>query len=101
MPVLEVRCCCDAGKLLGFLAVEEWQVRLGTRLTYFVSDTPAPDPKDFVPDAVPNRPSRSYRLDLEVAELHPSALDAPYLAVRDNGVPIEQLRLLKDFREIP
>lgn len=74
---MEVRCCCDAGKLLGYMDLPPgvW----GGMPIWVVID--------------------GVEYKLEVATCFVDGHET--LAIKDNGLTVEQLRQVPNFREIP
>ncbi len=89
MRELEVRCCCDPGKLLGYLQVPDESAHNGVRLLYHV-----PLPVSWQDPAEPPRPVRPIELEVRVVQVG----FRRYLAVRSNDHPLETLLRLPWFR---
>lgn len=96
MRTLEVRCCCDPGKLLGYLELDDRLVYPGSRLRFAIHRMPL----------VFGRPLREQvtgeTVELEVdwhGTFLDELLDEMQLAVKSNDTPIGQLRRVPGFRE--
>lgn len=94
MRRLDVRCCCDAGKLLGYLDVKDedaspWRVLRFARYASPFSDSVAVSSPDAVDVQI---------VTLEVADCWLPGRDR-FLAVKSNDTPIEVLRELPNFTE--
>lgn len=108
MRVLEVRCCSDPGKLLGWMIVPEDLARPGTVLRFRLE----PDVRYYMPRAWVALPDGTFeswayeaheQVELTVGEWIPTGAppQSAELAVKSNGTPIEKLRRLPAFLEVP
>lgn len=86
---LELRCCCEALKLLGWIEVPE-QARHGQQVSYALLD------KLSLGEELP-RPLLS--VVLEVAHFYEQETKLPRLAVKCCRVPLEVLRRIASFEE--
>lgn len=85
---VEVRCCCDPARLLGWLRVPAGQLRI----TFFgFNPLTVAKPEENVPPVV------SERFEMSVAMVHINGL--PRFAFNSNETPIEHLRRLPNFTE--
>lgn len=80
--MLEVRCCCNAGKLYGYLPMPPDQLREGATYRYRC----APGPK-FT------------EVQLHVAKIHVDVHEPPFLAIKSDDIPLETLRKIRTFVE--
>lgn len=97
-----MRCCCDPSVLHGYLEVDEEDVFVGSRLNFAVAQMIE---TTSLCDAAPTVVEGRKVLQLEVALLNFAApgfdpIDS-YLAVKDNGATIEELRQIDGFTEAP
>jgi len=101
LPRLEVRCCCDAGRLLGHLQLAPEQMRAGTLLRY---EVPTMLDVTTLHDVPPRLIEGRKILDLEVARLRVTDYDDDtiddVLAVKSNDHAIEDLRKIPGFTEL-
>lgn len=84
MRLLEVRCCCQPTKLLGWLPVLEG-VRAYRRTISKMSDVPMPKKAEFI----------HVHLPVQIIEIWGER----YHALSSDETPIETLRMLPDFVE--
>lgn len=101
--ILEVRCCCDPGKLLGTLPVKALDGLLDRTYVFEFLDTTLLDRESLRPVIK--------RVQLEVAKfstyktmgraLEGDHYEIPfsYDALKDMGVPLEVLRCIEGFKE--
>lgn len=104
MRVLEVRCCCDPGKLLGWLAIPTDLARPGVVLKYMLPfDRQAwqASLRDGTFESWPTFESTREVVTLTVDEWIPTMFSGAELAVRSNDTPIEKLRRVTTFLEVP
>lgn len=91
---IEVRCCCQPQKLLGWLPRPP-NVRVGTAFIFRVAEPydrtlkGYDDPKTF----------RTTSVYLPVALFEPGGGAEPYPALKSEETPLETLRQIRGFRE--
>lgn len=87
---LEVRCCCIPGKLLGWYDVPQY-VQLKDGVSF----------QTFYLTPVISEPVRDIDTPIEIATLtlcnFTNEAGRTYLAIKDNGIPWEKLKRLRDF----
>lgn len=95
MVELEVRCCCDAGKLLGYFQLREDQAQDGAVLRVPIAPVVS---QSFCADDYQIRPAE--QLILEVAHVYSWRDGQNYelLAVKSRDYPMEQLMRIRGFR---
>ncbi len=86
MRKIEVRCCCDSNRLLGYTQVTEEQVA-AKAVTINIRSA-----------MVRSQPMRYERVTLDIARVR-SVFEC-WLAVKSNNVPLETLRLLPGFEAV-
>jgi hypothetical protein len=86
MTRLEVRCCCQPRKVLGWLEVPEHQVREGNSVRFTIPPTWRPE-RVLLADTIA----------LPVATITEYGRD--WLAFKAEGAPVERLRKLPGFME--
>ena|SRR5438552_14954491 len=93
MKSLEVRCCCVPQKLLGWIIVEDDYFKNNSRMEMrfpIQNITYVNDPSFII-------------FKPEIIVLYPRIINFPdkqnYLAINSNDIPIEKLRLIKNFVE--
>lgn len=93
---LEVRCCCQPQKLLGWIDVPDHQVVMGQalRLPYRRPICGIPPRMTSAADEVVTH------LQLYVGRIASPERPRGYLAVKAEGVPIETLRQIVGFQEL-
>lgn len=101
MIELEVRCCCQPQKLLGYMEVDEKLVRRGG-VVIFERRERIPfvmDPRTII-TSLPT-PNRLERLRLPIEEFvdRSVAPEARHLALKAEGLSLEDLRRWSQFRE--
>lgn len=93
MRKLEVRCCCEPGKLLGYLPVHE-NVKEREAIRYSYLDL------EYVSESETTKTNATvHHVNLTVARFYDKQNDIEYLAIKDNGVSIEILRKISGFEE--
>jgi len=95
MTRLEVRCCCQPNKLLGWLYADADRDVVLSRLV-------SPSPVPLMTDAnsrVPIVPERCHQITMEIATIALGEGFQPYRAIKAEGVPIETLRRIPGFIE--
>lgn len=100
MIELQVRCCCNAGKLLGFLPVHDSLVQLDRRFTLrlkpILSDSV--EAAMGLARAAPSMTADSEAITLSIGQVY--ANNSEYkLAIKSNDYPMETLHRLIGFRE--
>lgn len=101
MKELEVRCCCDAGKLLGYLPVRDELLEAGLRFTARLPPTRAPVLSGCAVRAAIQEESMVTSGDaiaLSIGQVFANNREYK-LAVKSNDYPIETLRRIPGFRE--
>lgn len=88
MKVLPINCCCDAGKLIGFVPVPDDKVNGAGCDVQLLPDLTLP-----VSVVTPNLMKRRKYGDLNLGEI------MPYVAVKSMDTPIEKLRTIPGFIE--
>lgn len=94
----EVRCCCEAEKLLGWLELDgalqpgQRDLRFPPRLACTSTFT-----QQETVEIVEERPA----IHLEAAKFYSNPLTEPYIALKSHGATLEQLRKLPGFTEVP
>ncbi len=87
--IVEVRCCCDPGKLLGWVAVDtdDVTVRVGASVNFLVTR-----PAQWLPtlDSMPSM--------IEYVTLTFARLTTGQLALKSNDIPIEKLKRITSWR---
>ncbi len=96
MRELEVRCCCDPGKLLGYLQLPDDQCRPGKRLRYHVVELPPPG-LAWRLDAG-ELPATNVAREVVLSVEHLAGAGGWYLAVKSNDYPPETLQRVPGFR---
>lgn len=89
---LEVRCCCDAGRLLGTIEVPDEYAESGMKIIYPLQ----------APCALLSKPGEIEKVMLEVSKVYgiDHGPDMPArLAVKSNHAPLESLRRIASFKE--
>lgn len=96
---LEVRCCCDASKVLGHLEHPQLQ-KAGDRATFVVVDNRRLPDIVFVPGEGPRTAVPTRVLELEVAyiTLHPFDFDS--IAIKNRDYPLEDLKFIPGFEPL-
>lgn len=90
MESIEVRCCCDAGKIMGWLTTEK-ELKLGEVLVFRVL-------KDMNTDHYPDIASKEITISLTVSSVY-TLMTAERLkvALKSNDYPIEELAQIPGF----
>lgn len=86
MESIEVRCCCDAGKIMGWLTTEK-ELKFGEVLVFRVL-------KDMNTDYYPDIASKEITISLTVSSVY--TLRAK-VALKSNDYPIEELAQIPGF----
>lgn len=99
---LEVRCCCQPQKLLGWIDVPDRQVVMGQalRLPYRRPIYEGISPTAAMPPRMTSAADEVVtHLQLYVGRIASPERPRGYLAVKAEGVPIETLRQIVGFKE--
>lgn len=104
----EIRCCCDPGKLLGWVELRQEQIREGDVLSFILRPVVSVLSLGSAADAPVSAPER---LTLPVAFWQGDIYDIGVgeyawkremgLALKSNDTPIETLRRIPSFQEAP
>jgi hypothetical protein len=91
---IEVRCCCQPQKLLGWLPVDPKDVRRGAVINFTIIRSFANFLSDETVAVTPPA-----RVALPVEDFHPGGLARYYPALKSEETPIEVLRKIPGFEE--
>lgn len=99
---VEIRCCCDPGKLLGYVEVDRTFIYEGLTLNFFLCPVASLKPFWSQRDGDLLSYTSSEQLQLPVAMVSGHDRSGEWihgLALKSNDTPIEQLRRIRSFRE--
>lgn len=95
MRMMEVRCCCQPKKVLGWLPVPD-DVEEGMTMAY-AGVSRLPSPTDLWMDCAPVTCKSIPVVQLKVARI--AVGESSWLAMKGEGMTVEQLRTLVRFEE--
>lgn len=95
---VEVRCCCQPQKLLGWMSMPDKPLHVGDRISFII---PRPPRVSLTPAFEFPLAYKLDVVDLTVARyVAPTFYPDNWLAFKSDDIPIERLRMLREFTEV-